>query len=110
MAAFAVFLENFSAMLGEPDGFRDLPGIELDGIPHSFNAFPGDVAREVVVGKMTVDAFEPPMAAIVEPTLIFGLHDVAACAKFRRSGSGIEPRRAKARKGADPEHNQKQKT
>ena len=110
MAAFAVFLEDFSTMLRESDGFWHAAGVEGESVLHAFNAFPGDVAREVVVGKMAIDAFESSVAGIVEPAFVLAFHDVAAGAELRSSRPGIKPGRAKAHKGPHPHSQQDQKT
>lgn len=57
-------------MLGKSDIFRDLIRVKDEGIPHSVDALPDYMPREIVVGQVTVDAFHPSMSALVKPRFI----------------------------------------
>jgi hypothetical protein len=77
VAANAVGLQNIMCMLRGPDEFWNLPGIKNHHVLQSVNGFPDVVCSDIVMGEVAVNAVNSPVGSLVEPCLIFGLHDMA---------------------------------
>ncbi len=90
VAPFTIGLGNFGPLRGQADILRDPPGIKEKGILHPQDALPGKVIHDLIVRQMAVNAFDSTVGPLVAPGLVFGLHDMAACAEFRRFGLGVE--------------------
>ena len=96
VAAATVFLQQDSPRFGELNGLRDSTRIENKSIPHACISLPGKMSRYVVIGKMTVDAFQAAMPPIMKPVLIFGFHDMTLSAELGSVRFGKESRRSEA--------------
>jgi hypothetical protein len=89
MTPLAVGLGNPSPPIGEANIFGDPPGIKDKGVPHTGQALPGQMVDDLIIGQMTVNAFDSAMSPLMPPGLVFGLHDMAAGAEFWGSGCGV---------------------
>lgn len=85
MAPEAILLKYGRTMFRELDVFWNPAGIKSDRVSHAFDTLPYHVPWKIVVGQMAVDAFHPPMSALMKPCFIFRFHDMATGTKLRCS-------------------------
>jgi hypothetical protein len=100
MTPFTIGLEDFGTVIGNPNNFRDPSRIKGKNILHAGEALPGHMVDEIIIGQVAVDALEAAVGTLMSPGLIFGFHDVAPGAEFRRSGFSVQLGRAKGGKQA----------
>jgi len=90
VAADAVGLHHFLPMIRERDGFRYRSGIKHQRVFHAVNGLPDVIGADILVWKVTVDAFDAPVRPGVKPGFKLGLHDVAGSTEVRRLCFGHE--------------------
>lgn len=95
MTPFAIGFDDFRAVLGYSNKFRDPTGVKGKDILHPGDAFPGQMIDGSVIGQVAIDAFDPAVGALMAPGLVLGLHDMAAGTEFRSFGFGVQFGRAK---------------
>ena len=60
---------------------RIYPSVKKYNVFHSIQTFPEEVVEVVVIGEVTINAFNRPVQSGQEPGLVLVFHDVAAVAE-----------------------------
>lgn len=95
VATDAIRLDHGGAVIRNSNPLRHSVRVENQDVFHAVYAFPDVMGYEIVVGKMTFNAFQPTMRAVVHIGVVLRLHHVTTGAESRRLRFGQQLRRPK---------------